>query len=284
MPFFIETLTHAACLFIQLVCVFAPPPSSPLSQVNEHFLSLARDLDVVEAKSAEDIYKTHLADGSKARARVPPPAAAGAAGAAAKTVDSAKQNLAASFVNAFVNAGHGKDSLLMTAAGTDGSEWLFKNKDHGILSAAASLGMVMMWDLDNGYSAVDKYMHSKNPMIQAGAVLATGMLSANVTSEMDAGIALLGEYVENANKDVRLSAVVGLGLAYAGQVRDRQRGMMGWNRPVIAPFELDYTTVSWPRLLNVDPTFSLSLLFSVSGPRGRAGHARPAGRRLVAQH
>ena len=64
------------------------------SKLSEHFLALARDLDVMEAKTPEDVYKTHLTEG-----RAP-------AGAAA--VDSARQNLASTFVNAFVNAGFGQ--------------------------------------------------------------------------------------------------------------------------------------------------------------------------------
>lgn len=44
-----------------------------------------------------------------------------------------------------------------------------------MLSATASLGLIMLWDVDNGYTTVDKYIHSKNSYIQAGAVLATGM-------------------------------------------------------------------------------------------------------------
>ncbi len=42
-------------------------------------------------------------------------------------VDSARQNLAASFVNGLVNAGFGQDKLLME----DGNKWLYKNKEHG---------------------------------------------------------------------------------------------------------------------------------------------------------
>ena len=42
-------------------------------------------------------------------------------------VDSARQNLAASFVNGFVNAAFGSDKLLME----DGNKWLYKNKEHG---------------------------------------------------------------------------------------------------------------------------------------------------------
>lgn len=43
-------------------------------------------------------------------------------------VDSARQNLASSFVNGFVNAGFGQDKILKE----DGNKWLHKNKDHGI--------------------------------------------------------------------------------------------------------------------------------------------------------
>lgn len=71
------------------------------------------------------------------------------AGAAA---DSARANLAATLVNAFVNCGHGADAL-MTPPGDDGSAgaaWVFKNKDAGKAAAAASLGMIARWDVDGG--------------------------------------------------------------------------------------------------------------------------------------
>ncbi len=42
-------------------------------------------------------------------------------------VDSARQNLASSFVNAFLNAGFGADKLLMD----EKSKWIYKNKDMG---------------------------------------------------------------------------------------------------------------------------------------------------------
>eukprot|EP00894_Picocystis_sp_ML_P000197 jgi/Pico_ML_1/50714/g1874.t2 len=67
------------------------------ARINEQFLMVARDLDVMEAKTPEDIYKSHLIEG-----RVP----------TSTTVSSARQNLASSFVNAFVNAGFGHDKLL----------------------------------------------------------------------------------------------------------------------------------------------------------------------------
>lgn len=42
-------------------------------------------------------------------------------------MDSARQNLAATFVNALLNAGYGTDKLLLT----EGNKWLYKNKEHG---------------------------------------------------------------------------------------------------------------------------------------------------------
>ncbi len=71
--------------------------------LNEGFLTLARELDVLEPKAPEDVYKTHLE-----------PSRRPAYGA---NVDSARQNLASTFVNAFLNAGFGTDKL-MTVDGT----------------------------------------------------------------------------------------------------------------------------------------------------------------------
>lgn len=50
-------------------------------------------------------------------------------GGSGSQVDSARMNLASSFVNGFVNAAFGQDKLLTD----DGNKWLYKNKDHGEL-------------------------------------------------------------------------------------------------------------------------------------------------------
>lgn len=44
-------------------------------------------------------------------------------------MDSARGNLAGTFVNAFVNAGFGNDKLMVEAE--EGNSWIYKNKDHG---------------------------------------------------------------------------------------------------------------------------------------------------------
>ena len=70
------------------------------ARLSEQFLKVAQDLDVMEPKTPEDIYKSHLAEtGGFSRRR----------DAGGGQVDSARANLASTFVNAFVNAGFGQD-------------------------------------------------------------------------------------------------------------------------------------------------------------------------------
>lgn len=33
---------------------------------------------------------------------------------------------------------------------------MYTNKDHGKMTAAASLGLIQLWDVDNGLSQIDK--------------------------------------------------------------------------------------------------------------------------------
>ena len=63
----------------------------------------------MEPKTPEDIYKSHLENNRPFGAH---------------QVDSARQNLASSFVNGFVNAGFSTDKLLLD----DGKKWIYKNK------------------------------------------------------------------------------------------------------------------------------------------------------------
>lgn len=170
--------------------------------LNNHFLNLARELDIMEPKTPEDVYKSHLENSR-------PPFGGG-------QVDSARQNLAASFVNGFVNAAFGQDKLLME----DGNKWLFKNKEHGMLSATASLGLVLLWDVDGGLTPIDKYLYSSEDHIKSGALLACGIVNCGVRNECDPALALLSDYVLHSSNTMRIGAILGLGLAYAGSNRE----------------------------------------------------------------
>ena len=171
-------------------------------QLTEFYNTLARELDVQEAKVPEDIYKSHLADSASNRLQRSRP----------QNVDSARENLASSFVNGFVNAGFSKDKLVTPK----GSEWIFKNKDHGMVSAAASLGMVYLWNTEVGGNEIDKYTLSKQAHIKAGSLLAIGICCAGVAGEMSMALPLLQDYVDDSNEVIKTMAVLGLGIAYCG--------------------------------------------------------------------
>ena len=97
-------------------------------------------------------------------------------------VDSAKQNLASSFVNAFVNVGFGNDKLIInnpssvsdssatkepvTAPPSTDANWIYKNKEHGMTSATASIGAIMLWDVEMGLSQLDKFLYSDQDWIK----------------------------------------------------------------------------------------------------------------------
>ena len=78
------------------------------THLNNHFLALGRELDIMEPKSPEDIYKSHLESNTRSYG--------------SGQIDSARANLASSFVNGFVNCAFGKDKLLMVEEGNKVSE------------------------------------------------------------------------------------------------------------------------------------------------------------------
>jgi 26S proteasome regulatory subunit N1 len=62
----------------------------------------------------------------------------------------------------------------------DGQKWLFKNKEHGMMSATASIGLILLWDVDGGLTQIDKYLYSPEDYIKAGALLACGIVNTGV--------------------------------------------------------------------------------------------------------
>ncbi|KAL2318541.1 hypothetical protein Fmac_032417 [Flemingia macrophylla] len=182
------------------------------SKLSEGYLTLARDIEVMEPKSPADIYKAHLFDGRKL---------------AGASLDSAKQNLAVTFVNAFVNAGFGQDNLMTVTTDSSSSarKCLVKNKKHGKTSAVASLGMILLWDIDSGLAQLDKYLNSDDSHVIAGALLGVGIVHCSIKHDCHPAMALLGDYLNEKDTSIRISAIMGLGIAYAGsqnkQLRDK---------------------------------------------------------------
>ncbi|KAG0934931.1 hypothetical protein G6F32_010573 [Rhizopus arrhizus] len=121
------------------------------TNLSKYFLALARELDVMEPKIPEDIYKSHLENHRTAFS---------------SNIDSARNNLSSTFVNAFVNAAFCKDKL-MEAEDENDSAWIYKNKEHAMTSATASLGLISLWDVEAGLSTIDRYTYSTDDNIKA---------------------------------------------------------------------------------------------------------------------
>ncbi|KAG8527549.1 proteasome regulatory particle base subunit [Bacidia gigantensis] len=173
----------------------------------ERFKYLAKELNILDPKTPEDIYKSHLESTRTA---------------GLTNVDSARHNLASAFVNAFTNAGFGHDKLLLDVGEGDKTSWIFKTKDDGQFSTTASLGMLLRWDIENGLEQVDKYTYAEDNQIKAGALLATGMLNSAVRMDTEPAMALLAteENLNHKDKQVRVASIMGLGLACAGTDKD----------------------------------------------------------------
>jgi len=185
--------------------------------LSEAFHSLARDLDVLDPKDAEqDIFKEQIVGD------------ANNSSSTSTEVISARKSLAISYVNAFVNAGYGRDKFMMSG-GSDNTDtssvstangWIAKNKERGQLASVASIGTIMLWD-EEAANCVDRYFESNQAHIRAGAYLAIGISCSGMKSESEMGLALLSAPAlneeGNKTKIERLCAILGLGLSYAGQ-------------------------------------------------------------------
>lgn len=174
-------------------------------KLSEHFKALGKELNILDPKTTEDIYKSHLES-----SRV----------AGMTNLDSARHNLAAAFVNAFVNAGFGNDKMMLVDSQKEA--WVWKTKGEGMMSTVASLGTLLMWDIENGLDSIDRYTYASEPEISAGAMLAIGIMNSGVRIESEPTIALLGDAdkLHHQNPLVRTACLMGLGLAYAGSNKE----------------------------------------------------------------
>ncbi|PJF18299.1 hypothetical protein PSACC_01883 [Paramicrosporidium saccamoebae] len=177
--------------------------------LTDHYLTLGKELEILEPKTPEDIYKSHLQDSLRVAAAPSP-----------------RHNLASAFVNAFANAGYGTDKLVTSPEieADETKSWIYKTKDHGILSTVASIGMLNLWNADTGLGKLDRYLYSENVNIKAGAILGIGLVHAGTKNESDPALALLREYLETEGEGsddvtIKTVALIGLALAYGGSGR-----------------------------------------------------------------
>lgn len=168
------------------------------NHIHRYFQYLVTELNLLAPKVPEDIYKSHLETSFYA---------------SSSKLESAKQNLAAAFVNGFLNAGYSDEKLISK------EKWVYKTKDEGMLSTVASLGLVNLWNVENGLQSLDQFQYNENMKLRAGAVLGMGISTNGVHDDVESTYYLLEEFVHNREGDDQLivtSAITGLGIAYAG--------------------------------------------------------------------
>ncbi|KAJ4301609.1 proteasome regulatory particle base subunit [Kalmusia sp. IMI 367209] len=206
------------------------------TRLSDYFKALGKELNVLDPKTPDDIYKTHLESSRTA---------------GLTNTDSARHNLASAFVNAFVNAGFGNDKQMLNAESKN--SWVWKTKDEGMLSTAASLGMLMLWDVEMGLDKIDPYTNVDEDLVKAGAMLATGIFNSGVRNDSDPAMALLGdeENLTHKNINIRVGSIMGLGLAYAGSNKEELLEIL---LPIVIDTSLDMQ-------LSAMAALSLGLIF-----------------------
>ncbi|KAL2221836.1 26S proteasome regulatory subunit Rpn-1 [Thermoascus aurantiacus ATCC 26904] len=190
------------------------------TQITNHFKTLAKELNILDPKMPEDIYKTHLES----------------RGAGLTNVDSARHNLASAFVNAFANAGFGNDKMMLVDG--DKGPWVWKTKDDGMMSTAASIGMLLHRDVEEGLDKIDKFTYAQEDQIKAGALLAIGILNSGVRIDSDPALALLSDpdNLESKSIPMRVACIMGLGLSYAGSNKEELLDIL---LPIVEDVSLD---------------------------------------------
>ena len=212
------------------------------TKLPDYFKGLAKELNILEPKIPEDIYKTHLESSRTA---------------GMTNLDSARHNLASSFVNAFTNAGFGSDKLLLTGDSDSKTSWVWKTKDDGMISATASMGMLLRWDIEVGLDKIDKFTYSDDDNIKAGAALATGILNSGVRVDSEPAMALLTaeDHLGAESIPMRMASIMGLGLACAGTNKE---DLLEHLLPIVEDTSLDMQ-------LSAMAALSLGLIFVGSG-------------------
>jgi len=209
------------------------------TRLSDYYKTVGKELNILDPKTTQDIYKTHLESSRTA---------------GLTNLDSARHNLASAIVNGFVNAGFGNDKMMLVDE--NNSSWVWKTKEDGMISAAASVGLLQQWDLDNGLGVIDRYSYVEDEWIKAGAMLAVGILHSGVREPSEPAMALLAEHdtLYHKNKEIRVAAIMGLGLAYAGTHREE---LITTLLPIVSDTSLDMQTSAMAAL-------SLGMIFTSS--------------------
>ena len=168
----------------------------------DYFRILAKNLELLEPKHPESVFKSHLEDKKSD----------------SKKLESYKINMAYSIVSGFINAGFGTESLISKKD----SDWIFKNKDEGLTCMLSGLGLVNLWDYLEGPGKLYEYAGNKETDIfkRAGRNIGLGVCLSSIHDDNDIAVAVLLEELQDKNLTIKVSALFGLALAAAGTQKE----------------------------------------------------------------
>lgn len=91
-----------------------------------------------------------------------------------------------------------------------------------MMSTMASMGMLLLWDVEGGLDKIDKYTYAPEEQIVAGCMLGIGIINSGVRIDSEPALALLGDEdkLNHKNPMIRVACIMGLGLAYAGSNKE----------------------------------------------------------------
>ena len=199
----------------------------------EYFRVLAKNLELLEPKHPEDVFKSHLEDKKSE----------------SKKLESYKINMAYSIASGFINAGFGSEVLITKKD----SDWIFKNKEEGLTCMLGGLGLVNIWDYLEGPGRLYEYAGNKetDTYKRAGRNIGLGISLSNIHDDNDIAVAVLLEEIQDKNLNVKISALFGLGLAAAGTQ----------NQNLIAPLLEVFQDFSYGFEVSAFVSLALGLIF-----------------------
>ena len=170
---------------------------------SEYFRILGKNLELLEPKHPESVFKSHLEDKKSD----------------SKKLESYKINMAYSIASSFINAGFGTEVLITK----QDSDWIFKNKEEGLTCMLAGLGLVNIWDYLEGPGKLYEYAGNKetDEFKRAGRNIGLGICLSNIHDDNDIAVAVLLEEIQDKNLNIKVSALFGLGLAAAGTQNEK---------------------------------------------------------------
>lgn len=100
----------------------------------------------------------------------------------------------------------------------------------GITSAVASLGMVHMWDVDDGFTALDRFGYAPDVHVRAGYALGLGLVHCGLSGSMDVLMPLLADHLTSTEPLLRVRALSSAAQSQRPHIPRPRRGAPSWPR------------------------------------------------------